>query len=76
MKGRVASLKVQSICRLELMGALIAARLAETLAAELMTKIEKITFWSDSMTFLHWFIRRAPTTRRSWVIEYPRFTLL
>ena len=36
------------------MGALIAARLAETLAAELMTKIEKITFWSDSLIFLHW----------------------
>ena len=37
------------------MGALIAARLPETLAAELMTKIEKITFWSDSTTVLHWF---------------------
>ncbi|XP_068697068.1 uncharacterized protein [Montipora foliosa] len=34
-KGRVASLKIQSICRLELMGALLAARLAETLATEL-----------------------------------------
>ena len=54
-KGRVVPLKAQSICRLELMGALIAARLAETLAAELMTKIEKITFWSDSTTVLHWF---------------------
>ena len=37
------------------MGALIAAPLAETLAAELMAKIEKITFWSDSTTVLHWF---------------------
>ena len=36
------------------MGALVAARLAETLAAELMTKIEKITFWSDSTIVLHW----------------------
>ena len=53
-KGRVAPLKAQSICRLELMEALITARLAETLAAELMTKIEKITFWSDSTTVLHW----------------------
>ena len=52
-KGRVAPLKAQSICRLELMAALIAARLAETVAAELMTKIEKITFWSDSTTVLH-----------------------
>ena len=36
------------------MGALIAAHLSETLVAELMTKIEKITFWSDSTTVLHW----------------------
>ena len=46
-KGRVAPLKAQSVCRLNLwpvMGALNAARLAETLAVELMTKIEKITF--------------------------------
>ena len=37
------------------MAALTGARLAETVAAELMTKIEKITFWSDSTTVLHWF---------------------
>ena len=46
-KGRVAPLKEQSVCRLNLwpvMGALNAASLAETLAVELMTKIEKITF--------------------------------
>ena len=50
-KGRVPA---QSICRLELMGALIAARLAETLVAEMMTKIEKIIFWCDSTTVSHW----------------------
>ena len=60
-KGRVAPLKAQSICRLELMEALIAAHLTETLAAELVTQIEKISFG-------------APATRRSWEIEYPRFT--
>ena len=46
-KGRVAPLKEKSVCRLNLwpvMGALNAASLAETLAVELMTKIEKITF--------------------------------
>ena len=53
-KGRVAPLKLQSICRLELMGALIAARLAETLVAEMMMKVENLTFWSDSTTVLHW----------------------
>ena len=36
------------------MGALIAARLAEALPAELMIKVEKITFWSDSSTVLRW----------------------
>ena len=36
---RVAPLKTQSICRLELMGALLAACLAETLATELTMKI-------------------------------------
>ena len=53
-KGRVAPLKAQSLCRLELMGAPLAAHLAETLMAKLMTKIEKIAFWSDSTTVLHW----------------------
>ena len=53
-KGRVAPLRAQSICRLELMGALVAARLAEALMAEMMTKIAKVTFWSDSTTVLHW----------------------
>ena len=46
-KGRVAPLKEKSVCRLNLwpvMEALNAASLAETLAVELMTKIEKITF--------------------------------
>ena len=46
-KGRVAPLKSQSVCRLELMGALVAVRLTETLIEEMVTKIEKITFWSD-----------------------------
>ena len=46
--GRVAPLKTQSICRLELVEALIAAHLTETLAAKLMTKIEKITFRSSN----------------------------
>lgn len=57
-KGRVAPLKLQSICRLELMGALVAVRLAQTLVREMTIKIEKIIFWSDSTTVLHWIRRK------------------
>ena len=40
-KGRVAPLKAQSICSLELIIALVVARLAEKLVAEMMTKIRR-----------------------------------
>ena len=52
-RGRVTPPE-DSICRLELMGALLEARPAETLATELTMKIAKINFWSDSTTVLHW----------------------
>ena len=65
-KERVAPLKAQSICRLELMGALTAARLAETLVAEMMTKIEKVVFWSDSTIVLHW-IRQKSSNYKAFV---------
>ena len=69
-KGRVAPLKAQSICRLEL----VVARLAEILVAEMMTKIEKITFWSDSTTVLHWIHQKVPTTKLLLATKYLRFT--
>ena len=65
-KGRVAPLKSQSICRLELMGALVAMRLTQTLVEEMVTKIETITFWSDSTTVLHW-IRQTSSTYKAFV---------
>ena len=65
-KGRVAPLKSQSICRLELMGTLVAVRLTQTLVEEMVTKIEKITFWSDSTTVLHW-IRQTSSTYKALV---------
>jgi len=49
-KGRVAPLKAQSTCRLELMRVLIAVRLAETQVAQMVTKIEKVVFCCDSNT--------------------------
>ena len=65
-KGRVSPLKLLSIWWLELMGALVAVRLAETLVKEMTAKIEKIIFWSDSMTALHW-IRQKSSTYKAFV---------
>ena len=65
-KGRVSPLKLLSICWLELMGALVAVRLAETLVKEMTAKIEKIIFWSDSTTVLHW-IRQISSTYKAFV---------
>lgn len=50
----MAPLKAHSICRLELMGALIGVRLAETVVKELTIEINAVVFWSDSTTVLHW----------------------
>ena len=65
-KGLVASLKSQFVCRLELMGALVAVRLTETQVEEMVTKVEKITFWGDSTTILHW-IRQTSSTYKAFV---------
>ena len=65
-KGRVSPLKLLSICWLELMGALVAVRLAETLVKEMTAKIEKIIFWSDPTTVLHW-IRQISSTYKAFV---------
>ena len=48
------------------MGALVAVRLTQTLEEEMVTKIEKITFWSDSTTVLHW-IRQMSSTYKAFV---------
>ena len=48
------------------MGALVAVRLTQTLVEEMVTKIEKITFWSDSTTVLHW-IRQTSSTYKAFV---------
>lgn len=53
-KSRVAPLKYVSIPRLELMGAVIGARLAETVKTSLKIPIRKITFWTDSTCVLAW----------------------
>ena len=55
-KTRVAPMKKQSIPRLELLGALILARLTKTIVTTLNRDIDPV-YWVDSMTTLFW-IRR------------------
>ncbi|XP_031789094.2 uncharacterized protein LOC116418054 [Nasonia vitripennis] len=58
-KSRVAPLKPSTIPRLELQAALMATRLANTIAKEHDFKITRRVFWSDSQTVLHW-IKKDP----------------
>lgn len=53
-KSRVAPLKYMSIPRLELMGAVVGARLAETIKINLKIQIRKFVFWTDSTCVLAW----------------------
>jgi len=53
-KARVTPVKSETISRLELMGCLIATRIAASTAQALDIKKEDIVYWTDSMTCLHW----------------------
>ncbi|GFY47822.1 uncharacterized protein TNIN_325261 [Trichonephila inaurata madagascariensis] len=54
-KCRLAPLKKLSLARLELMGALVSARLAEYLSNSFpWITSDNIFFWSDSQIILHW----------------------
>ena len=53
-KSRLAPLKVLTIPRLELQGAVLAVRMKVFLLKELDTRLDKIYFWTDSMTTLQY----------------------
>lgn len=53
-KNRIAPTKLVSVPRLELQGALLAARLAKTIRDEHRFKSKQTYYWTDSTTVLHW----------------------
>lgn len=58
-KSRVAPLKRMTLPRLELMGAVIAARLGNTLMKALQLDKTQLRLWTDSMIVLHWICGSA-----------------
>ena len=65
-KSRLAPLKPMTIPRLELCGAVLAARLHEVFMRETDLKINKVFFWCDSMTVLG-YIRNTTSRYKSFV---------
>ena len=65
-KGRVAPLKSMSIARLELMGALVLAKLTKFVLLHLKIHVDKIQMWSDSKIVLAW-IRKPSETWKQFV---------
>ena len=60
-KNRVAPLKTITLPKLELMAAVVRARLASHLEKSLAPK--NVTFWSDSQIVLHWLQNTKPLKR-------------
>ncbi|CAH8572859.1 unnamed protein product [Schistosoma guineensis] len=65
-KARVAPLKVQTIPRLELTAAVLAARMGYQLQSELDIKFAEVKFWTDSMVVLH-YIRNEKSQFKTFI---------
>lgn len=58
-KSRVAPLKLLTIPRLELQGAVLAARLSKTIIDQSCYKFEKVIYFTDSMIVISWLANSA-----------------
>ena len=58
-KSRLAPLKVTTIPRLELTAATVSVRLNKILTKELQIPIDKVTFWTDSMTVIRYIANES-----------------
>ena len=65
-KTRLAPIKPLTIPRLELQAAVIAGRIRTTIIEELNTKVNQITYWTDSMT-VHQYIKGERTRFHTFV---------
>ena len=58
-KSRLAPLKVTTIPRLELTAATVSVQLNKILTKELQIPIDKVTFWTDSMTVIRYIANES-----------------